>query len=102
MAKNTARRPNIHWYMKDLRENGFAENFEKYCEEDTIVGLYLSEPFLAAWATVRDPTSGDVSKRLAKEIMAKHAPELTIRMNDEERTLIGNYNESHTCPPDCS
>jgi hypothetical protein len=102
MAKNTARRPNIHWFMEDLRANGFAENFEKYCEEDTILGLYLPETFLRAWMASMDPTTTDVGRKLQREIMANHPPELTIRKNDAERTLIGHYNESHVCPPDCS
>jgi hypothetical protein len=102
MAKNTARRPNIHWYMKDLVANGFAAEFEEYKDQDVIVGLYVPVAHLRAWLKLAEErvTLDELGK--LRDVMKAHPVELTIRRNDEERTLIGTYNESQTCPPECT
>ena len=99
---NTARRPNVHWYMKDLRATGFVAKFEEFKGGDVILGLYVPPEHLRAWAALSEETVPKATLEKLKATMKEHPVELTIRRNDAERTLIGTYNESHTCPPDCT
>lgn len=98
-AKNTARRPNIHWYGSDLIAEGFFGPLIEHGAEGMILGLYLPEDYLRARA---DHLNGEISDDALAKVVAKHPPELTWRMDDDARTLCGSYDQSHTCPPDCS
>ena len=98
--RNTGRRPNIHWYRKDLDANGFTEAFEN-AHADSLVGLYLPEVFLRAWIDMMDRK---ITPEQFEKVRAEWAPELSVRADDVKRTILGagTFNESHVCPPDCS
>lgn len=99
MAKNTARRPNIHWYGRDLRAEGFFDELVRTGSDAMILGLYLPEEYLRARVDYMD---GKITAEELADVVRKHPPDLTWRMDNEERTLCGSYDQSHTCPPDCS
>ena len=101
-SANTARRPNIHWYMKDLQRSGFVQRLREHGSADAILGLHVPVEHLQAWCRLAtERVSPEELEKLRAEMKA-HPVELTIRMNDAERTLHGTYNESHTCPPSCT
>lgn len=117
MAKNTARRPNIHWYGRDLIKEGYLDELLAYVPdemrvvvqaaiekrlEELIMGLYTPEDLLGAWQKLIDGDLSPDGRKEAERIIKQNPPDLTWRMDDEERTLCGSYNQSHVCPPDCS
>lgn len=105
---NTARRPNVHWYIADLIANGFADAFVAAVERvkaggpDELLGLYMPLAHQEAWARLSSERVPPEVLAKLKDVMKTHPIELTVRKADEERTLLGTFNESHTCPPDCS